>query len=179
VTVTDAQLATVIQLRGEIEAIDGASRNPAAMQPDAAMSYSFGIFSGLSTFSGAEQTVSEIVASIQLTLARLAPIATIENSADGLTVRSVINYSGSVASVWNRSDSSAAGSTLADAHLASLGKAYALRAAFAGAIAAAGSTMVSISLAVANPLTVLRALAAAKALKQALDRLGAAVEASG
>jgi hypothetical protein len=36
--------------------------------------------------------------------------------------------------------------------------------------------MVSISLAVANPLTVLRALASARALKQALDRLAAAVE---
>jgi hypothetical protein len=61
----------------------------------------------------------------------------------------------------------------------SLEKAYALRAAFAGAIAAAGGTMVSISQAVANPLTVLRALAAARALKQALDRLATAVEASG
>jgi hypothetical protein len=67
---------------------------------------------------------------------------------------------------------------LADAHLTSLEKAYALRVAFAGAIAAAGSTMVSISMAVANPLTGLRAVASAKALKQALERLAAAVQPS-
>ena len=175
-TVTDAQLAAVLQLRGEIEGIDGTSRTAAAVQPDSAMSYSFGIFSSLSPFSGAEQAVAEIVTSIQSTLAKLAPIATIETSSDGLTVRSVINYTGRIASVWSSSASSAAANTLVDAHLASLQKAYALRAAFAGAIAAAGSTMVSISLAVANPLTVLRALASARALKQALDRLAAAVE---
>jgi hypothetical protein len=179
VTVTDSQLATVIQLRGEIEGIDGVSRAPAAMQPDAVMSYSFGIFSGLSPFSSADQTVAEIVTSIQITLARLAPVATIETSADGLTVKSVINYTGRVASVWSSSFSSPASETLVNTHLTSLEKAYALRAAFAGAIAAAGSTMVSISQAVVNPLTVLRALASARALKQALDRLAAAVEASG
>jgi hypothetical protein len=179
VTTTDSQLATVFQLRGEIEGIDGASRNPATLQADAAMSYSFGIFSSLSPFSGAEQTVAEIVTSIQSTLARLAPVATIETSSNGLTVRSVINYTGRVASVWSSSVSSPAANTLVDTHLVSLEKAYALRAAFAGAIAAAGGTMVSISQAVANPLTVLRALAAARALKQALDRLATAVEASG
>jgi len=178
VTGTDSELAAAIQLRGEIEAIDAASRNPAAMQPEAAMSYSFGLFSSLSSFSSAEQTVAEIVTSIQTTLARLAPVATIETSADGLTVKSVINYTGRVASVWSRSSSSAAATALADAHHASLGKAYTLRSAFVGAIAAAGSALVSISQAVANPLTVLRALASARALKQALDRLSAAVEAS-
>jgi hypothetical protein len=178
VTVTDSQLATVIQLRGEIEGIDRVSRSPTAMQPDAAVSYSVGIFSSLSPFSNAEQTVAEIVNSIKSTLARLAPVATIETSSDGLTVRSVINYTGRVASVWSSSASSPAANTLANAHLASLQKAYALRSAFAGAIAAAGSTMVSISQALANPFTVLRALASAKALKQALDRLAAAVAAS-
>ncbi|MGD0629651.1 MAG: hypothetical protein ABR987_09870 [Terracidiphilus sp.] len=176
---TDSQLATVLQLRCEIEGIDGAARNSAAAQPETAMSYSFGLFSSLSPFSSAEQTVADIVASIQTTLARLAPVATIETSSDGLTVKSVINYTGRVTSVWNNLPSFAGATTLADAHLGALEKAYALRAAFAGAVAAVGSTMVSISQAVANPLTVLRALASAKALKQALDRLAAAVEASG
>jgi hypothetical protein len=168
-----------MQLRCEIEGIEGASRDPAPMQADAAMSYSFGIFSILSPISTAEQTVAGIVASIQSTLARLAPEATIETSSDGFAVRSAINYTGRVASVWSISPSSQAANALANAHLASLEKAYALRAAFAGAIAAAGSAMVSISLAVANPLTVMRALASAKALKVAMDRLAAAVEASG
>jgi hypothetical protein len=172
-------LASVIQVRREIEGIDGAARDPAAMRPDAAMSYSFGLLASLSPFSGAEQTVADIVASIQTTLARLAPVATIETSADGLTVKSVINYAGRVTSVWSNSPSSTAATALADAHLESLRKTFALRAAFAGAIAAAGSTMVSISLAVTNPLTVFGALASARALKQALDRLAAAVETSG
>jgi len=178
-TGTDSRLATAIQLRAEIEGIDGAARNPAAMQPDATPSYSYGLLSSLSPFSNAEQTLADIVSSIQTTLARLAPVATIETSADGLTVKSVINYAGWVTSVWSNSTLSAAATELANTHLDSLQRAYALRAAFAGAIAAAGSTMVSISLAVANPLTVLHALSSARALKQALDRLAVAVEASG
>ena len=177
-TVTDSQLAMVIQLRGEIEGINRSAGDPLAMQPDAAMSYSFGWLSSLNPFSGAEETVAHIVTSIHATLAKLAPVATIETSNDGLMVKSVITYTGWVASVWCDSSPSGAATALAGAHLASLQKAYALRAAFAGAIAAAGSTIVSISLAVTNPLTVLRALASAKALKQALDKLAAAVEAS-
>ncbi len=177
-TVTDAQLASALQLRAEIEDIDRASRHPAGPQPDAAMSYSFGWLSVLNPFSSAEQTVADIVGSIQATLARLAPVATIETSSDGLTVKSVINYTGRVASVWCDVPSFAGATALADAHLDSLERAYKLRVAFAGAIAAAGSTMVSISQAVANPLTVLRALASARTLKHALDRLAAAVEAS-
>jgi hypothetical protein len=95
-----------------------------------------------------------------------------------LMVKSVINYTGRVASVWGNSSPFAAPTSLADAHLASLEKTYALRAAFAGAVAAAGSTLVSIAQAVTNPFTVPRALASARALKQSLDRLAAAVEAS-
>ena len=67
---------------------------------------------------------------------------------------------------------------LAGAHLDSLGKTYALRVASVGALGAVGGALASISLAVANPLTVLHALASAKALKQALERLVAAVEAA-
>ena len=179
-TVTDSQLASVLQLRSEIEGLDMATREPAtALRPDTELSYSYGLFSSLSPVSNAEQTVADIVASIRATLAKLAPVATIETASDGMTVRSVMNYAGRVVSVWSDTPSSAAAGALADAHLVSLDKAYALRAAFAGAIAAVGSTLVSISLAVANPLTVLRALASAKALKQALDRLAEAVEASG
>ncbi|MGO9338190.1 MAG: hypothetical protein ACLPY1_11850 [Terracidiphilus sp.] len=177
-TVTDPQLATVLQLRSEIEGIERESRDPAATQPEAALSYSFGILSSLFPFSSAEQTVAEIAASIRTTLAKLAPVAMIENSSDGMTVKSVINYTGRVASVWSNSSSPTAATALAHAHLASLEKAYALRAAFAGAIAAAGNTLVSISLIVSNPLTVLRAPVSARALKQALDRLAAAIEAT-
>jgi len=53
-----------------------------------------------------------------------------------------------------------------------------LRTAVAGAVLSAGSAIVSISMAVANPLMLLNAWSSAKALKVALDRLAAAVEAA-
>jgi hypothetical protein len=175
-TVTDSQLAALTALRAEIERIDRATREPAAAaepRMDAAMSYSFGMF------SGPEQTIAEIVASVHTTLARLTPVTTLETSKHGLTARTVINYTGRAASVWSNSPSSELAALLSGAHLDSLQKSYALRAAFAEAIAAVGSTLVSISVAVANPLTVLHALASANALKQALERLAIAVEAAG
>ena len=176
-SVTDSQLDAMRMLRAESEGIDSATRNPAGsagMKPDAALSYSFGLFSGISPISGAEQTVAEIVASVRAVLAKLVPVATIETSRDGMTARTVVLYTGRAASAW----SSLTSSELAGAHLDSLGKTYALRVAFVGAIGAVGGALASISLAVSNPLTVLHALASAKALKQALERLVAAVEAA-
>jgi hypothetical protein len=180
-SVSDSQLDALTLLRAEIEGIDRASRNPAATAlaaPDAALSYSFGLFSSISPLSYAEQTVAEIVASVREVLAKLAPVATIETSMDGMTARTVVYYTGRAASVWSNAPSSELAIVVAGAHLDSLGKTYALRVAFVGAIGAVGGALASISLAVANPLTVLHALASAKALKQALDRLVAAVEAA-
>lgn len=179
--VTDSQLDALKQLRVEIEGIDSAARNPAAsapIEPDAALSYSFGLFSSISPVSGAEQTVAEILASVRAVLAKLAPVATIETSRDGVTARTVVHYTGRADSAWSSTTSSEPVSVLAGAHLDSLGKTYALRVASVGALGAVGGALASISLAVANPLTVLHALASAKALKQALERLVAAVEAA-
>ena len=179
--VTDSQLDALKQLRVEIEGIDSAARNPAAsapMEPDAALSYSFGLFSRVSPVSGAEQTVAGIVASVRAVLAKLAPVATIETSRDGVTARTVVHYTGRADSVWSSTTSSELASSIADAHLHSLEKIYALRVATVGAIGAVGGALASISIAVANPLTVLHALASAKALKQALERLVAAVGAA-
>jgi hypothetical protein len=165
-------------LRSEIEGIDWAARNPsgaAKIEPDAPLSYSFGLFSSISPVSGAEQTVAEIVSSVRAVLAKLAPVATIETSRDGMTARTVVLYTGRATSAW----SSITSSVLTGAHLDSLGKTYALRVAFVGAIGAVGGALASISLAVSNPLTVFHALASAKALKQALERLVSAVEAAG
>jgi hypothetical protein len=147
------------------------------MEPVSALSYSFGLFSN--PFSSAEQTVAEIVASVHAMLAKLAPVATLETCREGMTARTVIQYTGRAASVWSNLPSSELASVLAGTHLDSLQRTYALRVAFVGAIGAVGSALVSISLTVANPLTVLHALASAKALKQALERLAAAVEAAG
>jgi hypothetical protein len=186
---TDSQLCAITALRSEIEGIDRTIRESgasASSQPENALSYSFGLSSDVSSFLSADQTAADIVASVRDTLAKLAPVYTLETSRDGLTVRSVIQYSGRVVSVWGQDKPSSFAATaelaaagLAFAHMASLERTYALRIAFARAIAAAGSTLVAVSVAVANPLTALHALASATALKQALDRLSAAVTTSG
>jgi len=179
--VEDSQVAALIQLRAEIEGIGrtASQSGAAAMEPEGGLSYSFGLFSGLSSVAGAEQTVAEIVASVHAVLSKLTPIATIESCRDGMTARTVVHYVGRAESVWSNLTWSGPASEFADVHMASLQKTYALRAAFVGAIGAVGSALAAISLAVANPLTVLHALASARALKQALERLLAAVEAAG
>jgi hypothetical protein len=172
-TAVDSQLADLSRIRGEIEGIDRAAREPATatMGPEGTLSYSYGGLSNLSLFHSAEQTVAEIAATIGVILARLAPVATLETSSDGMTVRTVINYTGRATSVWSNSPPTELAAALAEAHLESVKRAYALRAAFAGVVAAAGSALVSIAAAIANPLTVLHALASAAALKQSLQRL--------
>lgn len=173
-TGADSQLAALAALRHEMESIGRATREPAPaanVPADGMVSYSFGIF------TGPEQTVADIVASVRATLAKLAPLATVETAQEGLTARTVINYAGRSASVWSNAPSTELAASLAGAHLDALKKAYSLRAAFAATIAAASGALVSISVAVANPLTVLHGLASAKALKQALERLEIAVEA--
>ncbi len=183
-TAMDPQLASLRQLCGEIEGIDRAARAPVSeddVPPDSAVSYSFGLLSGFPLISDAEQTIAEIVASVQATLAKLAPVATLETSRDGFNVKTAIQYRGRVASVVCNSspDPYNSVSFLTREHLATIEKTYALRTAFATAIAAVGGALVSISMAVANPLTVVQALASARALKKALERLAAAVETAG
>lgn len=177
-TAADSQLADLLRIRGEIEGIDRATREPAAatMEPEGALSYSYGMLSSLTPFSSVEQTVGDIAAAVQAILRRLAPVATVETSKDGMTARTVINYTGRAASVWSDSPPTELAAALAGEHLESVKRAYALRAALAGVIAAAGSALVSISAAIANPLTALHALASAAALKQSLQRLVASVE---
>jgi hypothetical protein len=181
VTAENSQLAEMLRLRHEIEEIDKATREPATatMEPDDGWSYSFGTFSGVSPFSGVEQTVADIAAAIRTTLRKLAPVATLETSREGMIARTVINYSGRATSVWSNTPTTELAAALEGPHLESIRNAYALRAALMGAIAAAGSSLVSISAAVLNPLTALHALASARALKQALERLAAAVERAG
>lgn len=182
-TTSDSQLDTVTALRSEIEGIDRATRAStldAATRPGGGISYSFGLFTDASSFASVDQTVADIVTSVRAMLVKLAPVYTLETSRDGFAVRSVIQYTGRVASVWSQGNaSSPAAAGLAAAHLDSLQRTYALRIAFAGAIAAVGNTLVGVSLAMANPLAALHALASAKALKLALERLAAAVAPTG
>ena len=180
-TGADSQLAFLLLLQGEIERIDRAAREvsaAAALHADSGLSTSYGMFSGLTPLSSAKQTVADIVASIHALLAKLAPVATLETSKDGFTVRTVIQYTGRTTTLWSNSSSSAPAAEVANEHIGSLQRAYTFRTAFVAAVAAAGSALVSISVAVANPLTALHALASAAALKQALERLVAAADAA-
>lgn len=181
-TTSDSQLDAVTALRSEIEGIDRAMRAStldAATRPGGGISYSFGLFTDASSFASVDQTVADIVTSVRAMLVKLAPVYTLETSRDGFAVRSVIQYTGRVASVWSQGNASSPAAGLAAAHLDSLQRTYALRIAFAGAIAAVGNTLVGVSLAMANPLAALHALASAKALKLALERLAAAVAPTG
>lgn len=175
-TVADARIETILLLRDEIDGIDRAARQPAALGQGNSMSYSFGPFSG-SLFPEQHklaEILSDVVATVKRVCARLAPTATVETAEDGVTARTMIHFNGRAASVWVGAPSQ----QVASAHIASLEKTLRLRTAVAGAVLSAGSAIVSISMAVANPLMLLSAWSSAKALKLALDRLAAAVEAT-
>ena len=165
----DAQLASLRQVRAEIEGIASAAGRAEPDGPrDAAVSYSFGLF------SGPEETFSELVRTVQSLLTKLKPVATLRTTVDGLSATTVINYGGRATSVWSNPVSYA----LAETHLCSLERTIELRMAAAGAVGAAASAMAAISILAANPLTVLHALRSAEALKQALERLLDAAEAA-
>jgi hypothetical protein len=171
--VSASQVEELASLRGEVEAI---ARDARQLPLDsggqaAAMSYSLGVVGGILT--APQEKIVAIVDSIKETLAKLAPVAHFETTVDGFTAKTVINYSGFAASVWS------SGTTweLVDAHLESLRRAYAFRAAVAGVVAAVGSAVVAISITVGNPLMVWHAVKSAEALKLAVDRLAASVAA--
>ena len=169
-----ADLKELAALRGEVEEIARDARRIPAEPTGApsAMSYSFGILGGMA--SSAEEKVAAIVESIKETLAKLAPVAHFETTVDGFTARTVVSYSGFAASVW----SSGTTAGLVAAHLESLRRVYAFRAAVTAVVAAVGNAVVAISIAVGNPLTVWHAIRSAEALKSAVDRLAAAVAAN-
>ena len=165
-----ADLEELAALRGEVEEIArGAGRiSPEAAEGVSGVSYSFGFV------SSAEEKVVAIGESIKETLAKLAPVAHFETTVGGFTAKTVMNYSGIAASVW----SSGTTVELVAAHLESLRKVYAFRAAVTAVVAAVGNAVVAISIAVGNPLTVWHAVKSAEALKAAVDRLAAAVAAN-
>jgi molybdopterin-binding protein len=146
-------LDELASLRGEIEEITRGA------------SHSFGIV------SSAEEKIVAIVESINQTLTKLALVADFETTVDGFTAKTVITYSGSAASVWSTRTTA----KLVDAHLVSLQRVYAFRAAVTAVVAAVGNAVVAISIAVGNPLTVWRAIKSAETLKSAVDRLAAVV----
>jgi hypothetical protein len=175
-TIVDARLETILQLREEIDGIDRAARQPVVSGQATSLSYSLGSFS--SSFFPEQRKLAEIlsdvVATVKRVCARLAPTATVETAADGVTARTMIHFNGRAASVWVGAPSP----QMASAHIASLEKTLHLRTAVAAVVLSAGSAIISISIAVTNPLTLPSAWSSAKALKLALDRLAAAVEAA-
>jgi hypothetical protein len=167
--VNAAEIEELAALRSEVEQI---TRGTGQLSEDSpgradAMSFSFGIV------ASTEEKVVAIFESIKQTLAELAPVAHFQTTVDGFTAKTVINYSGFAASVWS-TDTTAG---LVDAHLESLRRIYAFRAAVTAVVAAVGNAVVAISIAVGNPLTVWHAIESAEALKSAVDRLAAVVAA--
>jgi hypothetical protein len=169
----DARLTAVASLRDEIAGIAQTTYAPEAdvsfdVRPDSAhqadLSYSW--------FADTRHALSDLVDSIRSLLAKLAPVTTVKSAGAGMAAATIVRYDGRVQAAWSVTSSSA----FADVHIAALDHTYALRQAFAAAIAAAGGTLISISASAASPLTIVQAFARARALKLALERLGGLVE---
>ena len=174
----DAQLDSLAQLRKEIEAIGRAANDP-VLQLQTEGPASFGVVSSLLELSQARKAVDEIIDSIQALLDKLVPVAKLESTRDGLTVKTAIHYAGRVDSVWSATSNPESVAALSAEYLDELQKTYALRASFAQTLGVAGGTLLQVALAVANPVgNVPHALASVLALKRALQSFAATVEAA-
>jgi len=163
----DPQIVAITRLRSEIEGIAraatiGAPQNPGAVSFSPAL------------LSDSRQSFTTLLATVQSLLAKLKPTALVQTTADPETIQTVIRYGTGTHSVSTPNLSL----QLAQIHLRSLERTFALRSAVAGAIAAAAGTLMTLSASVVNPLTILHTLSMAKALQEALERLSGAVEAA-
>ncbi|MGP8251045.1 MAG: hypothetical protein ACLQHF_03360 [Terracidiphilus sp.] len=164
----DAQTAAVHALRAQIDAITSAVQRPVSQGGVEAVSYSFG---ALDTMGQAARKLADTVHDL---LMKLKPVATIETTRGGIKAITTVNYAGRAASAWPQFPSE----ELTLAHMTSVDRVLALRAALAGAIASAASAMMAISASAANPLLAMNALGAARRLKESLEQLAAAAEAA-
>jgi len=164
----DAQTAAVQALRSQIDSITSAVQRPGSGSSADAMSYSFGVFNSI------EQAARKLADTVNELLLKLTPVATIETTRGDLKAITTVNYAGREMSVWPQIHSV----ELTLAHMTTVDRVVALRAALAGAIASAASAMMAISVSVANPLLAMNALGAAARLKESLEQLAAAAEAT-
>jgi len=126
------------------------------------------------SMADSRQGFASLVATVESLLSQLKPTAMVRTAGDGETIETLVRYTGGANSVatWNLSP------YVAQIHLQSLERTYALRTAVAGAFVAAASTLMTLSASVANPLLLLHALSTARSLEEALRRLANAIEAA-
>ncbi len=129
-------------------------------------------FAWYNSLSDAGEAFSGLVERVRALLAQLAPIAQIKSSSGSMSAVTVLRYDGLVRSAYSSSSSF----SFAAQHVTCIDHAFALRQAFAAALAAAAGTLLSIAAAAANPLTLLQAFFHARALEQALLRLQGLVD---
>jgi len=163
----DPQVAAVRAACGEIEALAARARS-GQRAPGEAASYS------VEFAADSRQGFASLVATVESLLAQLKPTATVRTGSDGETIETLVRYTGSANSVSTANLSA----YLAEIHLGSVQRTYALRSAAAGAFVAAASTLLTLSASVANPLLLLHAYAMARSLEEALRRLASAIEAA-
>ena len=162
----DPTVAEVQAACGQIAAIAAAARSGTTM-PGAVVSYS------VAFAADSRQGFASLVATVERLLTLLKPAATVRTAGDEGAIETLVCYSGSANSVSTANLSA----EIARIHLGSIGRAYALRGAVAGAFVAAASTLMTLSASVANPLLLLHAISTARSLEEALRRLAAAIEA--
>ena len=161
----DWQLASIQQLRAQIESLD-VEAHRAAIQPSEPASY------GILTTP--REAFANLVSTIDSLLDQLKPEATVRTTFDAASARTVLNYTSRAVTVVSANLFPA----LEQNHIASLQRTYVLRGAAVGALAAAASATLALSAAAANPLYLPGALSTANSLKAALERLAGAVGAT-
>ena len=170
-TASDPQAAAVQAACSQIAQIAVAART-ATMAPGqsgrAAVSYS------VDFAADSRQGFASLAATVESLLAQLKPTAMVRTVSDEETIETLVRYTGGANSVFTANLSL----YMAQIHLGSLGRTYALRSAIAGAFVAAASTLMTLSASVANPLLLLHTLSIARSLEEALRRLASAVEAA-
>jgi hypothetical protein len=163
----DPQVAAVQAACGQIAAIAVAARAGTTM-PGAAVSYS------VDFAADTRQGFASLLATVESLLTILKPTAMVRTASDEETIETLVRYTGSANSVSTANLSV----YMAQIHLGSVERTYALRSAVAGAFVAAASTLMTLSASAANPLLLLHALSTARSLEEALRRLASAIEAA-
>ena len=105
---------------------------------------------------------------------KLQPVATVETVRGDMKAITTVNYAGRATSAWPQFPSE----ELTLAHLTSVDRVLALRAALVGAVASASTAMLAISASCTNTMLAMNALAAVIRLKESLQQLAAAAEAA-
>lgn len=129
----------------------------------------------LPPFLDPRQAFASLATALESLCAQLQPEALIRTATpEGAVAQTALTYTGRALTAVPKNLSPA----LAQIHLLSLAHAYALRSAAVRALFAAAGAATAIAATAANPLLLPHAVCTALALKDALERLAAAVQAA-